>query len=73
MDKLSVIIPARNEELLRKTIECVLEAAVEDVEVIAPPKRSDLALYRPCWSASCHQPSGQNSHRQVHDEAGCPL
>ena len=35
MDKLSVIIPARNEVFLQKTIECVLAAAVEDIEVIA--------------------------------------
>lgn len=34
-DKLSVIIPARNEEFLQKTIECVLDAAEEDIEVIA--------------------------------------
>ena len=34
-DILSVIIPARNEEYLQKTIDCVLEAAVEDIEVIA--------------------------------------
>ncbi len=35
MSKVSVIIPARNEQFLQKTIECVLKAAAEDVEVIA--------------------------------------
>ena len=49
MTMLSVIIPARNEEWLQKTIECVLDAAVEDIEVIAildgywpdPPLKDD--------------------------------
>ena len=35
MGKVSVIIPARNEFLLRKTIETTLEAAEGDIEVIA--------------------------------------
>lgn len=35
MDKLSVIIPARNEVFLDKTVRTVLEAAAEPVEVIA--------------------------------------
>lgn len=34
-DKVSVIIPARNEPFLQKTIECVFASAVEDVEVVA--------------------------------------
>jgi glycosyltransferase involved in cell wall biosynthesis len=34
-DTLSVIIPARNEQFLQKTIESVLSAAVEPIEVIA--------------------------------------
>jgi len=34
-DKVSVIIPARNEQYLQRTIECVLEAAAEEVEVLA--------------------------------------
>ena len=33
-EKVSIIIPARNEEFLQKTIECVLEAAEEDIEII---------------------------------------
>jgi cephalosporin hydroxylase len=33
--KLSVVIPARNEQFLQKTIESVLAAAVEDIEIIA--------------------------------------
>lgn len=47
--KLSVIIPARNEDFLQKTIDCVLDAAVEDIEVVAvldgywpdPPLKDD--------------------------------
>lgn len=35
MDKLSVIIPARNEIFLQNTIDSVLSAAVEDIEVLA--------------------------------------
>jgi len=34
-DKLSVLIPARNEQFLQKTIDCVLAAAEEDIEIIA--------------------------------------
>ena len=34
-NKLSVIIPARNEQFLQKTIACVLAAAEEEIEVIA--------------------------------------
>ena len=34
-DMLSVLIPARNELFLQKTIDCVLEAAEEDIEIIA--------------------------------------
>ncbi len=49
MEKLSMLIPARNEIWLQKTIECVLAAAVEDIEVIAvldgywpdPPVKDD--------------------------------
>jgi glycosyltransferase involved in cell wall biosynthesis len=52
MDKLSVIIPARNEEFLQKTIESVLAAAEEDIEVIAicdgywpaPPIKDDTRV-----------------------------
>ena len=35
MDKVSVLIPARNEVYLQKTIESILEAAEEDIEIIA--------------------------------------
>lgn len=34
-DALSVLIPSRNEELLQKTIDSILSAAVEEVEIIA--------------------------------------
>ena len=54
MDKLSVIIPARNEVFLQKTIDSVLDAAVEDIEVLAvtdgydpdPPLREDPRVRR---------------------------
>lgn len=35
MEKVSVLIPARNEKFLQKTIECVLSSASEDIEIIA--------------------------------------
>ena len=42
MSKVSVLIPARNEKFLNKTIKCVLQSAANEVEVIvlldgAPP------------------------------------